>query len=231
MAMLAFITGFLLVPIAKVQAKRSPGTPILAGRLFPSGRAAHPACLTDFLTVWGTSPGLCRKRSRLTGLLSRRNTASHRSHRTQGAPPSPPRPARNGAHILSPVCLCVCASAQQKTEAPDGASEKNHSLTSYGGITRIRFKGRSLRTSSQPATQAPPFFPTIYPGPRVCQFFFTDFPADLVSRRLGLHWPRCCGGASKPAASSRLRRRRGRLSNRAWRTPMDFPSIFRSGIA
>jgi len=28
-------------------------------------------------------------------------------------------------------------------------------MTSYGGITRIRLKGRSLRTSSQPASQAP----------------------------------------------------------------------------
>ena len=28
-------------------------------------------------------------------------------------------------------------------------------MTSYGGITRIRLKGRSLSTSSQPASQAP----------------------------------------------------------------------------
>ena len=28
-------------------------------------------------------------------------------------------------------------------------------MTSYGGITRIRLKGRSLITSSQPASQAP----------------------------------------------------------------------------
>ena len=32
---------------------------------------------------------------------------------------------------------------------------KNPCVTSYGGIIRIRLKGRSLITSSQPAKQAP----------------------------------------------------------------------------
>lgn len=35
--------------------------------------------------------------------------------------------------------------------------KKSHSLTSYDGIIRIRLKGRSWMTSSQPATQAPLF--------------------------------------------------------------------------
>ena len=36
---------------------------------------------------------------------------------------------------------------------------KNHcKMTSYGGITRIRLKGRSLITSSQPAVTSSPVF-------------------------------------------------------------------------
>jgi len=46
---------------------------------------------------------------------------------------------------------------RKKTETPDWVSPfKTASLqTSYGGIIRIRLKGRSSITSSQPAVQAP----------------------------------------------------------------------------
>ena len=37
----------------------------------------------------------------------------------------------------------------------DVSCKKSRRVTSYGGIIRIRLKGRSLRTSSQPALQAP----------------------------------------------------------------------------
>lgn len=37
----------------------------------------------------------------------------------------------------------------------DVSCKKSRRVTSYGGIIRIRLKGRSLMTSSQPALQAP----------------------------------------------------------------------------
>ena len=37
----------------------------------------------------------------------------------------------------------------------DASCKKSLRMTSYGGIIRIRLKGRSLITSSQPAKQAP----------------------------------------------------------------------------
>ena len=37
----------------------------------------------------------------------------------------------------------------------DASCKKSLCMTSYGGIIRIRLKGRSLITSSQPASQAP----------------------------------------------------------------------------
>ena len=39
----------------------------------------------------------------------------------------------------------------------DASCKKSLNMTSYGGIIRIRLKGRSLMTSSQPATRAPLF--------------------------------------------------------------------------
>ena len=43
-------------------------------------------------------------------------------------------------------------------------------MTSYGGITRIRLKGRSLSTSSQPDSQAPlyMFVSVLYIGNSFC---------------------------------------------------------------
>ena len=49
---------------------------------------------------------------------------------------------------------------KQKQEASAGMPPVKNpcETTSYGGITRIRLKGRSLITSSQPASQAPRIF-------------------------------------------------------------------------
>ena len=38
----------------------------------------------------------------------------------------------------------------------DASCKKSLSMTSYGGIIRIRLKGRSLMTSSQPANTSSP---------------------------------------------------------------------------
>ena len=46
-------------------------------------------------------------------------------------------------------------------------------MTSYGGITRIRLKGRSLSTSSQPASQAPLYLfvaRIIHRSPSLCNW-------------------------------------------------------------
>jgi len=40
----------------------------------------------------------------------------------------------------------------------DASCKKSWCMTSYGGIIRIRFKGRSLVTSSQPAYTSSPVF-------------------------------------------------------------------------
>ena len=43
----------------------------------------------------------------------------------------------------------------------DASCKKSLHMTSYGGIIRIRLKGRSLMTSSQPAHELPCFVGTI----------------------------------------------------------------------
>jgi hypothetical protein len=43
------------------------------------------------------------------------------------------------------------------TVAVSPKESKESDMTPYGGIIRIRFQGRSLMTSSQPAIQAPHF--------------------------------------------------------------------------
>ena len=66
--------------------------------------------------------------------------------------------SRVEGHTFLSACLQAprIFRCKQKQETSDDASCKNHSvMTSYGGIIRIRLKGRSLRTSSQPASQAP----------------------------------------------------------------------------
>ena len=114
-----------------------------------------------------------RNRSRLTGLLSRRNTASHRCHTGPGRSPS----ARHGLTVdahFPPFCPGV-----QNQETPVGMSPGHNKfhMTPYGGMIRIRFKGRSDTASSQLASQAPLCFDCICdntPNVSKMQWFFTQ---------------------------------------------------------
>ena len=76
-------------------------------------------------------------RSRLTGLLSRRNTASHRCYtRHRALPLCPPRFHR-GCRIT-----ILCKRVKNRRHLI-GCLRKKQIMTSYGGIIRIRLKGRS----------------------------------------------------------------------------------------
>ena len=95
------------------------------------------------------------------------------SYKAQGAPP---RPAACWRIPFSPFkvwfCYCFFCHLFRKHNDPKffksddiktgdthhGMSPvKIHIMTSYGGIIRIRLKGRSLSTSSQPANELPCF--------------------------------------------------------------------------
>ena len=72
--------------------------------------------------------------------------------------------------------LPVYSITNKNRRHPPDASCKNHRvMTSYGGITRIRLKGRSSSTSSQPAAQAPLYL----------------FVGHIIHR-----WPILCNGSS-----------------------------------
>lgn len=91
-------------------------------------------------------------RSRLTGLLSRRNTASHRCYILDtGRSPS----ACHGLSRAYRLHILSMSFWIKKWRRLIWRLQKNHCMTSYDGIIRIRLKGRSLVTSSQPASQAP----------------------------------------------------------------------------
>lgn len=124
-----------------------------------------------------------RNRSRLTGLLSRRNTASHRCHtRPRALPLSPPRTYRGCP--FSPL-LSRC------TKPGDTCGDVSWSqwfhMTPYGGMIRIRFKGRSDTASSQLASQAPLCFDCICdntPNVSKVQWFFQVHECGEASIRL-----------------------------------------------
>ena len=104
------------------------------------------------------SEGIGRNRSRLAGLLSRRNTASHRCYyKTQGAPPL------SAAVISRNSPSASLQKSAKKQETPDEVSPKKQFYTSYGGIIRIRLRVEVKMTSSQPAIQAPLFCCIIIP--------------------------------------------------------------------
>ena len=112
----------------------------------------------------------------LTGILSRRNTASHRlSHTWPRALPLGLPPAGGSRFLLSQSMVFVTFFCHlfRKHNDPEffksddiktgdthrGMSPvKIHIMTSYGGIIRIRLKGRSSITSSQPANELPCFY-------------------------------------------------------------------------
>ena len=77
------------------------------------------------------------------------------------------------AHLpLSLSASSPLFNSKQKTgdTYPDASCKNHRVMTSYGGITRIRLKGRSLSTSSQPASQAPLylFVNVLYIGNAFC---------------------------------------------------------------
>ena len=87
----------------------------------------------------------------LTGILSRRNTASHRVF------------SRLRALPLSPPQMWICSLLSQKIKKQENtfsasSCKKSLCMTSYDGIIRIRLKGRSWITSSQPADTSSPDF-------------------------------------------------------------------------
>ena len=133
-------------------------------------------------------------RSMLTGILSRRNTASHRCNTRFRALPLNPlllseryEKSRRIPHVVSScnraksfptaalstsgirvegdsflsACQhklpCIFSCKTKTGDNPCGMPPVKNpcAMTSYGGIIRIRLKGRSLITSSQPASQAP----------------------------------------------------------------------------
>ena len=69
-------------------------------------------------------------------------------------------------------------------------------MTSYGGITRIRLKGRSSSTSSQPAIQAPLYLfveVIIYQIPGKCKYYTAMLLRELRSSpqdvsQSAFHW-------------------------------------------
>ena len=95
-------------------------------------------------------------RSKLSGFLSRRNTASHRLHTRHKALPFVRRGQTADADNKPP---CFQNAEQQNEGAPvRDASEKRAGVTcfSYGGMIRIRCKGRRLlRPPLSPANGLP----------------------------------------------------------------------------
>ena len=77
--------------------------------------------------------------------------------KAQGAPPQPAAPVRRAALCRAGMIPPQKMLTKQKQETPGGVPPvKNRTtMTSYGGIIRIRLKGRRSIPSSQPASQAP----------------------------------------------------------------------------
>ena len=99
-------------------------------------------------------------RSRLTGLLSRRNTASHRCVSGTGTGRSPSARSRSGtgAPRFSPPFEKSCKWKNGAARRAAPCHHKRTAMTTYGGITHIRWKGRSALASSQPACASSPVF-------------------------------------------------------------------------
>ena len=93
----------------------------------------------------------------------------HYPHQVKG---SKVHPSSQPVNTSSPVFQL----SKQKPETPVlmPPVEKLRTMTSYGGITRIRLKGRSWITSSQPACTSSPVFvckSIIYPLLDNCKWF------------------------------------------------------------
>ena len=108
-------------------------------------------------------------RSKLTGFLSRRNTASHRIFtRLRALPLSPPQ-----------MWFCFPPFPKDKKQENTfwaSSCKKSLCMTSYDGIIRIRLKGRSSITSSQPVTTSSPLLPNYnIPPDFILQLLFSLF--------------------------------------------------------
>jgi len=89
---------------------------------------------------------------------------------------------------------------------PLGAScKKSLNMTSYGGIIRIRFKGRSLVTSSQPAyTSSPVFYykPIIYLRTKKNKMFYGR-KIDTVQKMKINYFVVIIGGCAPPSSNNK----------------------------
>ena len=101
------------------------------------------------------TPGLTRRRrSKLAGFLSRRNTASHRCIQFRGTGRSPsaaPSPGTDGPQSPGFTSFSI----QQKNGCANFDASAFFRTHPYVGITQIRFLGRSWMTPSQPAHKLP----------------------------------------------------------------------------
>ena len=123
-------------------------------------------------------------RSRLAGLLSRRNTASHRCFlaRIQGAPPRSAPGRTPGCRLFPPLTLpSERIVKNKKRETPACLPPKGRN-PSYGGISSL-----SARFSGLPCFCRK----IIYPSPAACQarrrFFRQNIPQTLANRRRAVY--------------------------------------------
>ena len=108
--------------------------------------------------VWNIASFLHKKQEQTCcGFLLKKNKyhflRRHYPHQVKG---SKVHPSSQPVNTSSPVFQL----SKQKPETPVlmPPVEKLRTMTSYGGITRIRLKGRSWMTSSQPACTSSPVF-------------------------------------------------------------------------
>ena len=136
-------------------------------------------------------------RSRLAGLLSRRNTASHRCAVDPGTGRSPSARSRTGRDVrgFPPPFRKELV----KTGPPHGQPRFQQQITTtYGGITHIRLEGRGAQPPLSPLPRAPLFLQAYYGSLwPVCQVCFGE---DLGGSGCGRtnRLDRSGGGAARP---------------------------------
>jgi hypothetical protein len=131
----------------------------------------------------GISPPYTEKQEKtFCGFLLQKNKYDflrrHYPHQVKG---SKVHPSSQPVNTSSPVFQL----SKQKPETPVlmPPVEKLRTMTSYGGITRIRLKGRSWMTSSQPADTSSPVFICkciIYLLMNNCKPFAHDWSGNIV---------------------------------------------------
>ena len=135
-------------------------TPFQNGWGKPRRQAAIPPICRPFGRKQGYRGGAGARpavRSRLTGLLSRRNTASHRCAVDPDTGRSPSVRSRPGRDVRG--FLLLSETSASKTGPPHGQPRfQSFVMTTYGGITHIRLRGSRRSASSQPAAASSPVF-------------------------------------------------------------------------